>query len=179
MPVSSLTCTTACRGLARCRQAAHEALAPGDDVGARGERDLELLGRQRAHHEHRPLDPGLAQPARLLGRRDREPARAAGLRRARGGDHPVPVAVGLDHGAQRRGAGHRREPRRVALDRAQIDPGQRPQSHCYSGATTGSRLSRHPAQLPRAAGSARMTSEAMTPSGPSGAAAIWPARRCA
>ena len=35
-----------------------ERLAPGDDVGARGQRDVELLGAQRAEDEQRPVDAG-------------------------------------------------------------------------------------------------------------------------
>ena len=49
--------------------------------------------------------------------------------RTRGLDHPVAVAVRLDDRAQLRGPRNRGKPPRVALDGAQVDPGQCPQRH--------------------------------------------------
>ena len=46
-------------------------------------------------------------------------------------DRPVPVAVGLDHRAQRRA--ERGQPGAVALDRARVDPRLRPQRHSLRG----------------------------------------------
>ena len=62
----------------------------GDELGAGGERDRQLVAAQRAHHEDRAVDPGAAQLGRLLGGRHREhvaPAveRGARDRRARRG----------------------------------------------------------------------------------------------
>ena len=105
------------------RERGDEVLAPRDDVGPRVERDRELGRRQRAHHEQRAVETGGPQLGRLAGRGDGEPRRSAGLRRARGDDRAVPVPVGLDDRAQRR---QRREAPAVALDRAGIDAGQRP-----------------------------------------------------
>ena len=104
-----------------------ERLPPGHDVGARRGRDRELGIRQRAHHQQRPRDPAGAQLRGLAGGRHRQPRRPAGVRGAGGGHCAVPVAVGLDDRAQPRGRDRRGQPRAVALDRARVDPGQRPQ----------------------------------------------------
>jgi hypothetical protein len=100
-------------------------LAPAGDVGAGAQGDVELLGRERAEHEQRPLDAGGAQLGGLRGGRDRQPPGAGGLRGARGWHRAVPVAVGLDDRAQRRGRRGGRQPRAVALDRGDVDAGQR------------------------------------------------------
>ncbi len=54
-------------------QPVQELLAPGDHVRARGDHALELVSRQRAHHEDRRVDAGVAQLAGLGRRRDRQP----------------------------------------------------------------------------------------------------------
>ena len=80
MPVSSLTWTPDRVSLARPRgHGVGEALAPGDHVGARRQRDVELLGGERPEDE-RPcrLEPARAQLGGLLGGGHREPGRAAG-----------------------------------------------------------------------------------------------------
>ena len=82
------------------RHRVDERLAPRDDVGARGQRGVELLGAQRAEDEQRPVDAVRAQLRGLVRGGHREPGGAAGQRRAGGGQRPVPVAVGLDHRAQ-------------------------------------------------------------------------------
>ena len=104
-----------------------ERLAPGDDVGAGGHCHRELLVRQRAHHQHRAVDARAAQLGGLGRRRHREPGGAAPLRRACGRHGPVPVAVGLDDRAQARRRDRGGQPRAVALDRARVDAGERPE----------------------------------------------------
>ena len=118
------------RRRARCARAAIvRAVASRQQATSapRAQGDVELLGRQRAEHEQRPLDAGGAQLGGLGGGRDRQPGGAGGLRGARGRHRAVPVAVGLDDRAQRRGRRGGREPRAVALDRGDVDAGQRAQ----------------------------------------------------
>ncbi len=74
--------------------------------------------------------PADAQLSRLLGSRDGEAASARGQRRPRGRYRSVPVAVALDDRAQTRLADQ--SPLQqcdVALDRSQVDAGQRAQRH--------------------------------------------------
>ena len=80
IPVSSLTCT---RPPPRAATASTNASRQADDVGARPQRGVELLGAQRAEHQQRRLDAGGAQRRRLVGGRHRQPRGAAGQRRAR------------------------------------------------------------------------------------------------
>ena len=114
-----------------------ERLAPGDDVGARRQRGVELLGAQRAEDEQRRVDAGGAQLRGLVGGRHREPSGAAGQRRVGGRRRPVAVAVGLDHRAQLGAAAQlAAQAGDVALDRGDVDPGQRPQrAHCSMSRT--------------------------------------------
>ena len=114
MPVSSFTCTrgAAARPPRRSRPPRRPPRRAPRRSSAR---------RQRAHHEDRRVDAVLAQrraprprwprPARSAPPAQRRPRRLAGA---------VPVAVGLDHGAERL-----RQPGAVALDRAEVDGGER------------------------------------------------------
>jgi hypothetical protein len=64
MPVSSLTCT---RPPPRAATAATKCLAPCDDVGARGQRVVELLRAERAEDQQRRVDAVRAQLRGLAG----------------------------------------------------------------------------------------------------------------
>ena len=103
---------------------------PGDDVGVRGQRDVELLGAERPHDEDALREPGGAKRLRLARRRHAQPVRAAGHRRARRGDRAVAVPVGLDHGGQPRALRQLAlQPGAVALDRRQVDRGRCADGH--------------------------------------------------
>ena len=79
---------------------AQELGVPGHHVGLRGQRHVHLLARERSHHKD-PLAYAAGPQARGLGRGGhRQPVGAARQRRPRGLERPMPVAVGLDHGAQ-------------------------------------------------------------------------------
>ena len=128
IPVSSLTWTRGRPQRAARGDQLEELGAPDHDVGVGGERDVELVRGERAHHQDAGHRGSAARSsAASAGGRDREPGRAAGERGARALDRAVAVAVGLDDRAQlrpspssaaRRGA--------VALDRADVDAGERP-----------------------------------------------------
>ena len=73
------------RGTAGRDQLGDEGLVPGDDVGVGRQRDRQLLGRQRAHHEQARIDALRAQVGGLLRGGHGQPGGAAGQRRARAG----------------------------------------------------------------------------------------------
>ena len=79
---------------------ADERLAPGDDLGPRGECHRQLVGADRAEHEHRRRDPGRAEPRRLVDRRNGEHRRPSGERRPRRRRRTVAVPVALHDGAE-------------------------------------------------------------------------------
>ena len=118
-----------------------ELLAPRDDVGARRQCAVELLGAQRTEDEQRRVDAVRAQLRGLVGRRHRQPRGAAGQGGVGRGRRAVAVAIGLDHRAQRGAAAQlATQTDDVALDRGDVDPGQRPQrAHCSR--VSGSRMS--------------------------------------
>jgi len=89
-------------------------------AGAGPQRHVELLGGEHPHDQQRPLDPGVAQRARLGGAGHADPARPAGQRRPGGGDGPVAVPVGLDHRHHLGGGGGAQQPY-VVPDRVQVD----------------------------------------------------------
>ena len=176
-PVSSLTCTrpppaaaTACDVRARSRRRRRRRAASAS---------RQLVGAERAHHEQRHVpEPGLAQLARLARAGDRQPARAAGERRTRAlaprrgrSRRPSPPRTA------RRPRPARSQPRAVALDRGEVDARTRA-AHAHEPAARSPlpRRRRVPcsrcAARARTAGSASITSEAITPS----AAAVPPRR---
>ena len=109
------------------RQRGARTLAPGHHVGARAPaRPSSSSADSAPITSSGPSMPAARSSGRLVRRGHREPGRAPGLRRARRRHGAVPVAVGLDHRAQRRGRGDARERGAVALDRGQVDPGERP-----------------------------------------------------
>ena len=117
----------ACRPRRSAASAATNASRQATTSASRRERDRQLLGATaRPGPAAARRRPPPRSAAASLGGRHRQPARPAALRGARGGDRPVPVAVGLDDRAQRAPAPRRGQPRAVALDRAHVDPGQRP-----------------------------------------------------
>src|SRR3984885_13246330 len=131
-----------------------ELLGPGGQLGAGGECNRELLGADRAEHEHRRRDPGVAEHHRLARGRDRHARGAAGA--------PPRASAGAGPGAW-------------ALTTAHSLAS--PASPLRSRATLRSiaaRLTRASARsaivsaqlLSRARGSASITSRAITPSGP-------------
>ncbi len=129
MPLSNLTCTRTRRPWARPRAAAKraEALAPDGDLGAGGERVLEVRRGERAHRQQRHLGKAAADQRRLGTGGDGEASRAAGERGRRAGVGAMAVAIGLDHGAELAvGAQLGLQPRAVALNSAEIDPGELP-----------------------------------------------------
>ena len=96
MPVSSLTCTPA-RSPSGCPASAAANPSRQATTSARARSAAVSSAADSAPMTSSgPADPGRAQVDRLLRRRNRQPARAAGLRRARGGHRAVAVAVGLD-----------------------------------------------------------------------------------
>ncbi len=104
-----------------------EALAPDGDLGAGGERVLEIARGERAHRQQRHLGKATADQRRLGAGGDGEAGRAAGERRRRAGIGAVAVAVGLDHRAElAAGAQLGLQPGAVALDGAEVDPGDCP-----------------------------------------------------
>ena len=98
--------------------------------------------------------PAARSPAASTAVATRQPRRSTGERRARRRNAAVTVGVGLDHGADLRAARRRREPGRVALDRAEVDSREAPQHRPYRTAPRPSRPG---------AGSSAITSRAMTP----------------
>jgi hypothetical protein len=78
----------------------HEGGTPRDHVRACRQGDRQLLRRDRAQDQQRPVDAPRAQAERLVGGGHSEPLGAAPLCRERRRNGAVPVAVGLDHGAQ-------------------------------------------------------------------------------
>ena len=80
----------------------------------------------------RRVDARAAQLGRLVGGGDREPAGAAGERRAGALGRAVAVAAGLHHGAQLRRAGQlRAQQRAVALDGGEAHAGERALGHGF------------------------------------------------
>ena len=171
MPVSSLTCTRPARSrLGRDADRRRTARSTRPRRRAAASATVQLLGAERAHHEHRRLEPGVAQLDRLGGRRDREPPRPAGERRARARDRAVAVPVGLDHRAQRRLAG----PSARRAGGATL----RSIAATFTRASARSVIGYPARDSASARGSAAITSRAITPSGRSARAASRPAPAC-
>ena len=144
MPVSSFTCSRAGFLVAECALPA--ASLTNDSLHATTSASASSA-RSSSSGVNAPITRILSRiPARrssrcLLGRRDREPGRAARQRRTRAARSAVSVAICLDHRAE---LGRFAQPalqlRAVALDRGQVDAGQRPLAH------SGSRVLRRPAE---------------------------------
>ena len=153
---------------ARLGDGAHVALAPHDHVDIGRQRVGDVLQRERSHHEDRHFaDACLAQLTGLLRAGHGEPACSPGERGACAGRRAVAVAVGLDDRAQLGARAQlRAQPRAVALDRREVHARLRARRV-------------HGPSSSRAAGSASITSVAITPStAPWRRAASRPADAC-
>jgi hypothetical protein len=96
----------------------------------------QLVGKHRREDDHGPLDAGGAELLTFGDGRDTESPRRQRLERARDGDRPEAVRIGLHHREQRHASavGERRP---ISLERAEVDldPGAqrlRPQLTCHS-----------------------------------------------
>ena len=161
MPVSSFTWTRAAavRADARDRSSSRQTTTSASGV----QRDRQLLVAQRARGRGRgPSTPADAQLGRLGGRRDGEPGGAARQRGPRGRDHRRARSASALTTAQSAAPGAAaRQARGVALDRAEVDPRERPDHPRLRG-----RAAELGADAPAA-----ITSAAITPSTPRRSAA--------
>ena len=75
--------------------------APGRHLGPGDKRRVQLILRERAKNEDLDVGQRVAELPSLGGSRDAKPVGAPRDGSTRGLHRPVPVAVGLDHRAQR------------------------------------------------------------------------------
>ena len=159
MPVSSLTCTRATPETSAAASEASSTVRSRHTTMSACQLDRPLdLGAvgERAHDQDRRFDAAVAQLGRLLDRGHRQPCGAGAQGGAGALDGAVAVAVGLDDRAQSaaavaaRGAGGRSCVRRAS-----------PRIDALRGAPAATLMS---SRLPVRAGSAAITSVAITPS---------------
>ncbi len=130
------------------------ALIPHHHVGACRQRLLQFHHAERAHHQDpHPPQARLAKLAHLAAAGDRQPAGAAGERRAGALRGAVAVAVGLDHRAQLRAAAQLgAQTSAVALDRRHVHARLRADWRRVVGVNRlGCEQISHPRPPPRAA----------------------------
>ena len=174
MPLSSLTCTSTARAHPRPRAAAASASTKRSSQATTSAPAPSATGSSSALTAPSTSSgrgqPGGTQLRRLARGRHRQHRGPARQRRPRHGDGAVAGGIGLDHRAQL-GAGVQAAAQRdhVALDRGQVDPGQRTQ--CHGQILSEPAAGRCPLTRPRRPGpaaAARSRRAAITPSVPIG-----------